>query len=96
MGGSGSGGRDRFNSTNRDDAQSDTQVSLRIFTYKNLTIKIQYCLFPLLKLYLSFCRNDDEIIQLLCIQTLNNSLSEICLIIARNRILNHYSVNLAR
>ena len=28
MGGSGSGGRDRFNSTNRDDAQSDTQVSL--------------------------------------------------------------------
>ena len=36
MGGSGSGGRDRFNSTNRDDAQSDTQVSLELFTYSHL------------------------------------------------------------
>ena len=37
MGGSGSGGRDRFNSTNRDDAQSDTQVSSYVFTYNYLT-----------------------------------------------------------
>ena len=39
MGGSGSGGRDRFNSTNRDDAQSDTQVSLELFTYSHLTTR---------------------------------------------------------
>ena len=47
MGGSGSGGRDRFNSTNRDDAQSDTQVSSYAFTYNYLTIKIPYRLFLL-------------------------------------------------
>ena len=47
MGGSGSGGRDRFNSTNRDDAQSDTQVSSYVFTYNYLTIKIPYRSFPL-------------------------------------------------
>ena len=45
MGGSGSGGRDRFNSTNRDDAQSDTQVSSYVFTYNYLTIP--YLLFPI-------------------------------------------------
>ena len=30
MGGSGSGGRDRFNSTNRDDGQSETGVSFNV------------------------------------------------------------------
>ena len=42
MGGSGSGGRDRFNSTNRDDAQSDTQVSSWPFTYKYLKTRLRY------------------------------------------------------
>ena len=96
MGGRGEGGRDRFNSTNRDDA-SETGVSILTLLLPCSRIRLTRIVpYFLNEYFVIVFRNVGEIIQPRCIQIRSNFLWEICHIIALNQTLSLSSVNLAR